>query len=493
MVAYYEAGRIDTLRKQRKESGSGNVAVRAAGWSMVQQARHLDQNHDLSRGILNTLVANVVGSNGVTVEPQPRTRDGKIHEPTARRIKQLRADWNRRPEVTWRHDWPAAERIGCRTWLRDGEVLGQHIEGLVPSLQHGTRVPYSIELLEPDYLPMDLDNVGDRIIQGCETNAWGRVIAYHLYLNHPGDSYFAFSARGLRTKRVPADRIMHIALRDRLHQMRGVTVFAPVMLRLDDVKDYEDSERIAAKVAASMAAAIIKGSPEHYEQPLDPETGEPIEREMRMRAGLIFDELYEGERIETIDTKRPNVNLEAFRRGQLRAVASGTYCTYSSLAKDYDGSYSAQRQELVEGYGVYGILQSEWIGQCSRPVHERFIQAALASGELLLDPAVDPFTVADAMYIAPQMPWIDPLKEANAWEVLERNGHASGPEIVRKRGRDPSEVYEQETGWREKWREGGHVINTDPAATAGTQMVIANETPQNDQGAQGRLRIPRGR
>lgn len=458
--SYYEAARPDPQRKQRRESGSANAASIIAGASLREQARHLDQNHDIARGALNTLVQNIVGPNGITVEPQPRTRDGDIHDAFARQIEQLHADWALRPEVTHQHDWPSSQRLVCRTWLRDGEVLAQKVGGVLPSLDHGTRVPFSLELIEPDFLPMDVGEVdGGRIVAGIEVNAWNRPLAFHVYKSHPGNGLLM--AGGLDTKRVPADRMLHVRLVDRIGQLRGVSVFASVLLRLDDIKDYEESERIAAKVAASMAAYIKKGSPDMYDPDADPM--EP--RNMRFRAGMVFDNLELGEEIGTIDTKRPSAQLEPFRNGQLRAASSGLHLTYSSLSKDYNGTYSAQRQELVEGYGAYGILANEFIGQFVRPVYHSVLEWGISSGQLVIPKDVDPLTLGDALFTPPQMPWIDPKKEAESFALLEDRNYLSGPEAVRKGGRVPRDVLDQQARWRRAKSERG--------------LITGDVTPQN--------------
>jgi lambda family phage portal protein len=444
---YYEAGKRTGYQKQRRETGSADTAVQRAGTSIREQARHLDQNHDLAKGALNTLVQNVIGPNGIQVEPQPRRPDGSIHDDFAKRIHASYMDWSLRPEVTHQHDWPAAQRLMGRTWLRDGEGLAQTISGTLPSLDHGTRVPFSLELIEADQLPLGLNKAGDpRIVQGVELNGWGRPVAYHIYKQHPGD--FRLYSVAAETKPVSADRMLHVKLIDRIGQTRGVSIFAASMLRIDDIKDYEESERIAAKVAASMAGYIKKGSPDRYEEETD-ENGEPIARDLRFSAGTIYDDLRIGEEIGTIDTSRPNVNLEAYRNGQLRAWASSSYLTYSSLSKDYNGTYSAQRQELVEGYGAYGVLASEFIGQFVRPTYHKFLEMALLSGDLIIPSDVDPLTIGDAFYMPPQMPWIDPVKESVAWCNLEENGHASGIEIIRRRGMNPRDVADQQRRWKQ--------------------------------------------
>lgn len=456
VLSYYEAAKPDRNNKGRRERGTADSAVMTAGLSLREQARHLEQNHDIAKGIINTLVQNVVGANGIGVEPMPRRMDGTIHEQFAIQLLALYLDWCKRPEVTWQHNWASAQRLMARTWVRDGEVLAQMLSGPVVTLDHGTRVPFSIEMIEPDLLPMDYTDLSKKIVMGVERNGWGRPVAYHLYREYPNG--LNYITRATDVKRVPAARIRHLKLVDRIWQARGVTVFAPVLKRLDDIKDYEESERVAAKVAASMAAYIIKGDPELY----NPDgTGE--KRQLKFRPGMIFDDLRLGESIGTIDTNRPNTNLENFRRGQIRAASTATFVTYSSASKDYDGTYSAQRQELVEGWGAYAVLGAEFSSQMVQPIWEQFIDVALLAGLLDMPADLNTDSLKDALFIGPQMPWIDPVKEANAWEILESNAHASGPEIIRRRGRNPRDVLEEEANWRRLADEKGVSLSANHA------------------------------
>lgn len=469
-LAYYEAAKPDRLRKSRRETGSGNEAVLRAGASLRQIARHLEQNYDLALGVLNTLVINVVGPHGIGIEPQPRNQDGSINDEFAREILGLWKDWCTVPEVTRQHDWSSTCRLLARSWFRDGEAFVQTIAGPMQSLDHGTRIPFSVELLEADFVPMDLQSTQPLIAQGIELNAWGAPVAYHVYKTSPLESG-AMVGRG-QTKRIPAARMLHVKNVHRIRQLRGVSVFASVLTRFDDLKDYEESERIAAKIAASMAAFIRKGQPELYDAPdgTDAQPSEP--RQMKMRPGMIFDDLRPGEDIGTIDTNRPNPNLETYRSGQLRAVAAGTGPTYSSVARTYNGTYSSQRQELVEGYGSYGVLTSEFIGRIIRPIYEQAIATAVASGVLKVPAGIVLETVDDAAYMAPSMPWIDPKKEVEAWAAMEDRVYISAPEIIRKRGGNPIETLEQQSRWlREK---GNHDIPT-PGATPAAPPVDPEE------------------
>ena len=459
--AYYEAGRGDRTRRQRTETGNADTAVNRAGVSIRQQARHLEQNHDLARGALNNLVQNTIGAAGIQIEPQPRDAQGKIIRPLAKSIRDSFKLWAKRPEVTGELSFARCQRLAARSWYRDGEVFAQHLAGNIPRYTHNSAVPYSIELVEADFVPLDYHQVGPpMIIQGVEKNAWNRPVAYYVYKEHPNHLLHGVAFQDL--KRVPADRMTHVKLIDRIGQTRGVSAYAAVMLRLDDIKDYEESERIAAKVAASMAAYIKKGNPDNYDDDPD-DDGEWEPREMRFRPGMVFDDLLPGEEIGTIDTTRPNTSLEAFRNSQLRAFAAGFGGTFSSIAKTYDGTFSAQRQELVEGFGAYQILAAEFTDQFVRVAYERWLSMAILSGQVRLPAGVDEATLNDALFIAPEMPWIDPVKEAVGWEHLINNTLASPQEIIRKRGRNPEDVLEQAAAWREALAERG--MTDEPGET----------------------------
>lgn len=446
VLAYYEAAKPDRTRKARRETGSGNEAVLRAGSSLRQQARHFEQNYDLALGILNTLAQNIVGANGIGVEPQPRRTDGTIDTVLAGELVKLYKDWGRQPEVTAQHSWASAQRMLCRTWVRDGEVFAQRLLGVIPALDHGTRVPYSIEMLEADYVPMDLQSTAPVVIQqGIELNAWGRPVGYRVYKTNPLETFASITAG--QTKRIAAANMLHLANRTRIRQLRGVSVFATVLGRFDNLKDYEESERIAAMIAASMAAYIKKGAPEDYAATASADGTEPEQRRLKFRAGMIFDDLRPGEDIGTIDTNRPNPNLETYRNGQLRAVAAGTGPSFSSASRTYNGTYSSQRQELVESWGAYAVLAEEFIGRITRPVYEDFVNAARAAGLLGRLNGIDETTLLDAVYIPPQMPWIDPLKEVQAFAELEDRAYASGFEIIRRRGGNPMDTLDQQQRW----------------------------------------------
>ncbi len=465
VMALYEAATPNRTRKTRTDISGPNNQTQQGAVSLRTQARHLEQNHDLARGMLRILVDNVVGPKGIGIEPQPRDAAGVIDREYARKLRDAWRDWQRRPEVTWKHTWPKVQRLMARTWFRDGESLAQQLIGPVPFLDHGTAVPYSLELFEPDMLPYTYNDASKRISQGIQTNAWGRPLGYWVYKTSPYD-YTGGSLSGANNlKFIPAERVLHLAITDRIGQMRGVSSFASVITRLEDIKDYEESERVAAKIAAMLTAYVKRGTPDM----IDPENlprddqGNVLPREISLEPGAIIDTLQVGEDIGIIDSKRPNPNLITFRQGQLRAAAAGVGTSYSSSSKDYNGTYSAQRQEMVEQWVHYATLADEFVGNFIQPVWEQFVAAANLSGIVPTPAGIDTSGASEALFVVQQMPWIDPLKEANAWLILTKAGFASEVEVMRRRGVNPEDVLRQVKEWREKCASEGVFFNSDAA------------------------------
>ncbi len=438
LTRLYDAAKTSNYHKRPDASRSGDGVMDHAGSTLRTMARSLDENHDLAVGILDTMVNRVVGEHGITVEPMAQTTGGKAAKKVNKELRKLWKEFNRRPEVTGELPGAEMQRQLCRSWLRDGEVLGQHVLGTGPSITHGSRVPYSVELIEADHLPFDLMDAKNGVVHGVEKNVWGKPVAFFFYLEHPGNTTTAYTRNSLKTKRVPADKIFHLKFTRRIKQTRGVSVFHSILNRLDDLKDYEESERIAARVAAALTAFIRKGT--EYTGATNAAAGE---RTLEMAPGLIVDDLLPGEEIGTISSDRPNSGLEAFRNGQLKAMAAGVGASYSSIAKDYSGNYSSQRQELVESAVTYGRLRSYFIGVGIMPIYENFVTMAITAGLVKLPKTIDMATIANAEYRGPGQPWIDPKKEIEADVLAIENKLKSRAQTIRDRGGDPEIVAEQ--------------------------------------------------
>lgn len=420
VIQAYEAVKTTRTHKARRESRTADQLSQYGAVSLREQARYLDNNHDLVIGVFDKLEERVVGKNGIIVEPHPVLRNGAIARDLAAEIRTRWSEWSVSPEVTGQFTRPMLERLMLRTWLRDGEVFAQMVSGRINSLTPSAGVHFWLEALEPDFIPMTSDE-SNRLNQGVFVDDWGRPEKYLVYKSRP------VSGRQMETKEVDAERMLHLKFVRRLHQMRGTSLLSGVLIRLSALKEYEDSELTAARIAAALGMYIRKGDGQSYET--DGNDSKENERELTIQPGIIYDDLKPGEEIGMVKSDRPNPNLETFRNGQLRAVAAGSRLSFSSTARNYNGTYSAQRQELVESTDGYLILQDWFIGAVTRPMYRAWLKQAVASGVIRLPRDLDRSSLYTAVYSGPVMPWIALLRRLRPGKfrfVVERRQNQTG-------------------------------------------------------------------
>ncbi|EHP9888531.1 phage portal protein, partial [Escherichia coli] len=82
---------------------------------------------------------------------------------------------------------------------------------------------------------------------------WGRPKKYLVYKNYP------VSGRQSDTKEIAAGKMIHLKFTRRLHQTRGSSMLSGVLMRISALKEYEDAELTAARIAAALGLYIRKG------------------------------------------------------------------------------------------------------------------------------------------------------------------------------------------------------------------------------------------
>lgn len=448
VLACYEGGRSTRRRRKSRDNSTGERLVARDAATVRATIRDLERNYDLVDGALSTLVRNIIGPSGISIEPMPRlggnpaskTYDS-VDDGFARELLNAWREWCAAPEVSRTLNWVQTQELACRSWLRDGDLFAQVVEGTGASIVHPSAVPLSIELLEADIVPLDYDDTTRNIQAGIERDAWGAPRAYWCYKTHPGSGAWSSIAD---IKRVPAQRMLHVAVRRRISGLRGISLFASAIDRLIDIKDYEESERTAARIAARIAAYIKRDvNMDGFTPSIDPQTGGAADRDFLLEAGAVFTETLPGESIEMINPNRPNTILERFRTAMMRAVSRAIGLSYSSLSGDYDGTYSAQRQELVEAYDGYRAMTVTFVARFVQPIWERFVALAVASGRVKIPASVRPETIAQASFRGPKMPWIDPKKEADGLRALFDARVMSRTQAIAERGGRVQDVFEE--------------------------------------------------
>lgn len=393
-------------------------------------ARHLDENHDLVTGLFSALA---IRSSRLQPEPMVKLRGGALAEVFNERLLALWERWKLHCDWSGTLAWNDLSRVTARTWLRDGEVFQNHMLGAV----NPSGIPYQIEALEPDYVPFDLTVRNPLIVHGVRKDpSSGRPLGYQFLKSHPGNFLVGDIPQLSDTNFLDVGQVSHLKHVQRLHQTRGVSILHPCVHRLDDIQDYEQSEQIAARVSAALCAAITK-QPGMGPPSVDGRTGE---RPFELQAGQVFD-LNPGESVETIGAARPSDRMTDFRALLLRSVCAGTGTRYSLVSRDYtQGSYSQQRQELVEGVMFEEDYQLSYQQQSFIHVWRNFVSAVLVANQAA-PVGVNLDTLMDVECTSVTIPWIDIEKEVKADKLAVDSGFDSRPNVIRRRrGAVPARV-----------------------------------------------------
>ena len=161
----------------------------------------------------------------------------------------------------------APDRRAAREVFMTGEVF---LRFRPRRVEDGLAVPLQLQMLPSEMLPLShnaVDANGNVIRQGIEFDRVGRRVAYHFLRRHPGDSTDpGFSGE---TVRVPATDVLHVIDPVEAGQLRGVSRFAPAIVKLFLLDQYDDAELDRKKVAAMYAMFVTSPAPDNPLAPPD--------------------------------------------------------------------------------------------------------------------------------------------------------------------------------------------------------------------------------
>lgn len=481
---YFDGGKASPYRPKNPGLGpdtSPQAITLDGSENLRRYARNLDENNGVAISVLDTLVNNIVGT-GIPILPAIKNTDGSLNEQANTQVRKILEDWGRRPTADRTTTFRQAQRLLCRSWLRDGEVFLNQLRGNMAGFDHYGAIPYSLEMLESDFVPFSLNESEPRIIaQGVQVDKYYRPLAYYISRRHPGDIWNA--GAGIFTsetdfQRVSAENVLHLKFVRRINQVRGQSLLHGAIRGLEDMGDYLQSEQIAARVAAAFTG-YIKKSPD-VQSPVDPDTGA---RDLQMAPGMIFDNLQAGEEVGTIDPGRPNPEVNNFVGGMQRRIAAATGTSYSTVSRDYEGSYSSQRQAMVEIKSSYDILRDYFVEMFVRPVYEEVVTMAINTRALSIPRTVQQDTTLEVMFPKSALPWIDPKKEVEADVLRIDNGLAARSQVIAERGSDPAQVAKQREADKMLFEDDEVEANVDTGAGNGQSEDEATAT-EGDTAAQ---------
>ncbi|MBT2920159.1 phage portal protein [Vibrio anguillarum] len=448
-------------KQKRKFSKSSANELNKGAKAIYERARDGDENNPFVTAILDELCANVVGPNGIMVEPQPLDHKGEVHIEFAQAISKWWELHSLAQNIDNETSRSETEWLACRTWLRDGEVFGRMYMGHHPEISYPSTTPFAIQPFEPQFVPRHITELEGGLIEGIKRNKLGQAISYLIQKDSNG---FEFAE-------VDAMFICHLKFTRRLHQNRGISILHSVLDLISRLESYDNSEMVSAEIA-SRFAYYIKRDPT-----LGADNGDAFSRggDIFLGMGNSF-ELAPGEDAGIVESNRKESMSAPFRSGQQKLVSSAVGVNNSSVTRNYDGAYSSNRQELVDSYARYRVLQRKFVLNWTRPQYRYALSMAILKGELKIPAGVDASSVYNAIYQAPVMPWIDPKKEMDGIEKGSRLSLFSLSQAQRERNINPLATRKEIQSERKQLNEMGIISTADPAHNiAPVDQIKTNE------------------
>lgn len=459
LARHYEAASMGRRTQGWRRGGGDANATTFSGASRIREAaRDLVRNNPYAGSAMRTICDHVVGWGIV----------GKVAKDAglAKAPTNVATDrWRRWAETTacdadGRNDFYGLQKLVVRSVGESGEVLvrrrWRRPEDELP-------IPMQLQVLEADYLDTMKDGIalpnGGRILQGVELDAIGRRAAYWLFRSHPGAAIGGTSS--FQSERIPASEILHIYRQDRPGQVRGMSWFAPVLLRMKDFDDYEDAALMKQKIAACLAVITtdVDGTNPNLGTPgtTATNTGEPAVDVLE--PGSILN-VPPGRAINVVNPPTVDEHSE-YAETVLRAIATGIGVTYEDLTGDYtELPFSAARMSRLRHWS--SVYDWQWrivIPQFCDPAWAWAMEAAVLAGPGL-------YERPRAEWTPPPMPMIDPQKEGDATSRLIRNGLLTWPEAIRERGYDPETQLKEIAEWNGKLDAAGVILDCDARKTS---------------------------
>lgn len=215
---------------------------------LVAHARHGAQNMDLVKSYERMVRRHVVGPQGVRLQMDIQDPNGAKDTRANALIEKAWKKWAKRGNCTicGKLSWWNVENIAATMLAREGNFLLRTYTGRrFGSFGFQVQV-LSIDLLDIDYRA----SLGaDRFVDaGIEYDHNGKVLAYHMWSQHPTEWRYAADTRRIR---IPADQIIHVQRFSEAMQDLGVPESHTALRRFNMLNQYEEAALTAAHFGAA--------------------------------------------------------------------------------------------------------------------------------------------------------------------------------------------------------------------------------------------------
>lgn len=385
---------------------------------LMAQSRDFMRNNAIYKGMIERAVAYIVG-NGFELQINTGTPS------VDKKIEALWKAWFKKPEIRNLLSGGEVSRMICR------EVM---VAGDNPTLLTDKAV---IQLFEAEQL-----DGRKPYIDGIKKNDYGRPMKFNLC---PWKNNHIDLGSGQKIK---AENVLYLVNPERPSQIRGVPASQASFPMLHRISDVCDSEAIAWQLLARIAVSITRqGGAElaQVESREDPnKTAGELEGDLATRlTELSYALLFHGnpgEEVKGIERNIPGKNFSESLRMFLRLLGLPLGLPLEIILLDWTKSnYSQSRAVLQQAYQMFLFWQAKL---------EDFFYTPLFKWKLSHWQGQNPKLIGRRNkvkfdWIKQTFPWIDQLKEAQAYATQVERSFITHGRVCKSLGTDRAEIVER--------------------------------------------------
>lgn len=409
-----------------------NTLISGSSSIVRGRVRQLTRDFPYFSRAVNVITNLTVGS-GIVLQARVKNGD-ELNKPVNQAIEDGFSRWADKADVSGKLDFNELQELAKRNMLETGEYI--FIKRYLK--EPGRIIPYSLQAIEPERLASyGVTPTGKNVIHdGVEIDSTtGRPLFYHFSANN-------FSMKPFK---VAASDVIHGFKTLRPGQVRGISMFTPVVLLAKDLSDFMDATLDRAKLAAKWLAFVKTANPLQFQAARGVKTEEY--KRIEEIENTLIEYLRPGEEVEFSSGAMPGESFDPYVRLVLHMIAVGCGVSYELLSGDYSGiSYSnlrGIRNDLAKDIVPH---QTDMARHFCHPVFCDALEHMVVRGVLKVNlPGYfnDPYAYQRSLWTPPGMESIDPLKESKANTDQVQNLLRSPQEICRTRGRDLEDVLDE--------------------------------------------------
>lgn len=356
------------------------------------------ENNPYLEAVIKEMIANSVGGAGIQVTPQPLKGNGDIDVDLQKKLVKLWNDNKDHLDAGGRHGWAALNNLIAREVWGGGECFIVKIQS--------EDVPNTLDwgLMLKGYNAVPFVNK-DGHLDGIKCNSYGLVQSYMF-------------ANGTKYKPVAASNVIHVANFTRIDDTRGYSAVAAACKKAVEIDQYDKDSSQLVNASKAMAYFVISEDVPGFP------AGLPVVHIKGKKENID---------VKALTSQLTNTYSKEHRKNLYRVMCASVGTGFGAVSGEFDGSYSASRQEVITAAQKDLARQQLIIDNAIQKIYEAFVLRCISRGLVTPSATGDIF---NARYVAPRRDHIDPLKQAKAVALELATNQTSLSDVLASKGKD---------------------------------------------------------